>query len=162
MMNRRRPSGQRGLTLVEVLVAVGILTTASGLVGGGVFQVLSVQGPWRAELVATKDLRNAAAWFGGDAANAEATDLLDTAPPVGSVSLSWTDGEGQPHTAYYSVSSGALVRDLDGAQTAVARSVASAQFSLAGRLLTTTIEIDTGGGATQTQTSQTYLRNLDQ
>ena len=60
-------------------MAVGILTLAMGLVGRGVFQVLSIQRFWRDDVVATRELRHAGSWFAGDALNAEAIDLADGA-----------------------------------------------------------------------------------
>lgn len=61
----------RGFTLVETLIAVGIMTMMLGLVGGGIFQSLSIEKFWLDDVVATRELRHAESWFAGDALNAE-------------------------------------------------------------------------------------------
>ena len=50
--------GERGFTLLETMVALGILSLGITLVGTGVFQTLSVQRYWQDQRVATKDLRH--------------------------------------------------------------------------------------------------------
>ena len=66
----------RGFTLVEVLVAVSILTVVVGIFGAGMFPVLSIQRFWTDDLNATRKARHAGNWFAGDALNA--TDVLDS------------------------------------------------------------------------------------
>jgi len=69
-------AGSGGTTLMEVLVAVGLISAATGIVGSGLFRVTSIQRFWRDDVIATKDLRHAGSWFAGDAINAE--DALDS------------------------------------------------------------------------------------
>ena len=64
--------GSDGFTLLEVLVALGILSLALALATGGLFQVFSIQTSYQDKVVATKDLRHAGSWFSGDALNAQA------------------------------------------------------------------------------------------
>ena len=52
----------QGFTLVEVLVALGILSLAIGLAGSGLFQVFSFQTSFQDKTIATKDLRHAGSW----------------------------------------------------------------------------------------------------
>ena len=149
-----------GFTLVEMLVAMSVLTVASGVIGGTIFQVLSTQRTWRENAVATRELGNAGAWFSRDARSADTTDLSDGGPPVNSVALTWHDAYGVLHTATYGLSGDRLVRDLGGEQNTVARGVDSASFSLGGRLLTFDLVVRGGGGSSKSRSQQTYLRML--
>ena len=151
-----------GFTIVELLVAVGILTMSVGLVGSGMFQALSVERSWSDNVLATKGLRHAGSWFSSDAFNARTTDLFDGAPPSGEVSLSWSDAESSSHTVRYQVSGDNLVRTFDGVETVVARQVTSAAFSLAGQVLTLDLEVEAAQGSTETMSHRSYLRMLGQ
>ena len=150
-----------GFTLVEALIAVGILTLGLGLVGSTVFQSLAVERFWRDDVIATKELRHADSRFAGDALYTEATSLVDGAAPVNTVNLTWTDTGGVSHTAVYSVTGdNRLVRDLNGMQSTLARDVVQTGFSLNGRLLTFDLEVEADRGTTKTSSLQTYLRAL--
>ena len=149
-----------GFTLVESVVVTGIITVALSMVGGGIFQVLSIQRTWRDDVVATKELRHAGSWFAGDALNATATDLVPDDPPVGSVTLQWTDGAGVPRTVTYSLSGVFLERASGGDVIAVARRVTSVGFSLAGQTLTFDLTVEAETGGTESASLQTYLRML--
>lgn len=87
----------RGFTLVESLVAVGIMTMMLGLVGGGIFQSLSMEKFWLDDVVATREVRHAESWFAGDAMNAEevctsaGVELAPGATSIGTVMLVWYD-----------------------------------------------------------------------
>jgi prepilin-type N-terminal cleavage/methylation domain-containing protein len=96
---KARVSGPSGFTLVEVLVALGILAVAMGLIGNGFFQVFWFQTSFQDDVVATKDLRHAGSWFAGDALNAK--DAVDDtgnplvcASPATSVTLRWDGADG--------------------------------------------------------------------
>ncbi|MBF8268043.1 MAG: hypothetical protein HW388_1551 [Dehalococcoidia bacterium] len=153
-------AGRSGFTLVEVLVAVSILTMAVGMVGSGIFQSLSVQRSWQGKMVATKEWRRAHSWFVGDALNSETTNLVDGAPAADTVTLAWTGSDEVLHTATYRLSESGLVREFDGVETVVARKVVSAAFSLSGKLLTLDLEVETGGEAPESASLKTYLRLL--
>ena len=157
-----RPLGGRssGFTLVEVVVSVGILSLAMGLVVGGLFQALGIQRFWFEDVVATKDLRHAGSWFSSDAPNAETIDILDGAPPTEPVTLTWTDDNDVPHTVTYSLVESSLMRDFDGAQITLARRVVSAGFALSGKVLTFDLEVEADRGGTESMSLQIYLRML--
>ena len=83
-----------GFTRVESLVAVGIMTMMLGLVGGGIFQSLSIEKFWLDDVVATREVRHAESWFAGDAMNAEelcasGSELAAGATSSGSLMLVW-------------------------------------------------------------------------
>ncbi|MEE9248456.1 MAG: prepilin-type N-terminal cleavage/methylation domain-containing protein [Dehalococcoidia bacterium] len=147
-----------GFTLVEVVVSVGILSLAMGLVVGGLFQALGIQRFWFDDVVATKDLRHASSWFASDALTAESTDLVDGAPPAEPVTLTWIDDNDVPHTVTYSLVGSSLMRDFDGTQITLARRVVSAGFALSGKVLTFDLEVEADRGGTESVSLQTYLR----
>ena len=156
---RSTASGSGGFTIVELLVAVGILALTSGLVGSGIFQSLAVQRSWSDNMRATRDLRHTGSWFATDSFNAQTTDLADGAPPSGEVMLTWSDAESAFHTARYRVTGDSLIRTYDGADTVVARRVTSAAFSLVADLLILDIAVEAAGG-TESMSHRNYLRML--
>ena len=158
-----------GLTLIELVVALGVITMVVGMAGSGIFQVLSFERHWQDGVTATVDLRRAGSRFAGDALNAE--DALDSlgdrvgcppAAPASSVDLSWTDTIGGDHTAVYSISGGSLVRVFDGQQNEMARRAVanSLQVSLCQRLLTMDLQVEGGRGSIENMQLQTYMRKL--
>jgi len=158
----RQPSraGSAGFTLVEVLVAVGLITLALGSVGSGIFQALSVERYWRQDVVATKELRHAQSWFAGDAINTATTSLVEDDPPASSVTLGWTDPDGVTHSATYAVYGSSLTRTFDGSQITMASHVTSASFSLSDRVLTFQLTVGAEQGTTDTASLSTYLRMM--
>ena len=157
---RRLGTNNGGLTLLEVVIAVSIVTSGLGFVGTAIFQTLSADQSWRADLMASKQARNANSWFAGDALNAQSTDLTDGGPPSGSVTLSWTGTDSVPHTAQYSLTGTDLVRAFDGVWTTVARTVVATGFSLSGSILTFDLEVNARQGNTESTSLQTHLRWL--
>ena len=158
-----------GFTLIEVLVALGIISLAVGLAGSGIFQVLSFERFWQDDMKATGDLRRAGSRFAGDALNAEeAVDSLGQRLGCGpggassAVTLSWTDTTGAPHTAAYSLSGESLIRVFDGQQNKMARQVVanSLVVSLCQRMLTLDLEVKAERNTTENIRLQTYLRKL--
>ncbi len=157
---RRLVRRSAGVTLVELLVALGIMTATSGLVASGIFEVLSVQRYWRDDSVATRGLRHAGSMFAGDALNAEEVNLVDGAVDAPGVVLSWVSDGGVTHRAEYLLSGTSLVRDFDGNQTTVASRVSDAGFSRAGRTLTLSLTVDSSGGQAESIQLQTLMRGV--
>ncbi len=150
---------QRGLTLVELLLALGISALISGTLGTAIHQFVMASERGNDDLRALHDVQNAGFWLTLDGERAEGTNLVDGAPPAQSMTLSWTIG-GQAHTSAYSLSETALNRDHNGTITTVARHVASAQFSLAGRVITVTMTSTPAGrwGVSEQATYKVWLR----
>ena len=153
------------------MVALGILSVAVGLIGTGLFQVLSFQKPWQDQVVATKELRHAGSWFAGDALNTEevfdaggVTKLTcDPDPAVEKVTLRWTDKDGvTKHNAVYSLTGQDLVRTYDSNPNTVASPVVAGtlSFSLCGNLLSVKMEVEAERGTTDDIVLQTYTRRL--
>lgn len=149
-----------GFTLMEVVVAVGILGLVLAIVGGSLFQALSIDRFWREDVVATRELRHAGSWFASDALNAATTSLVDGAPPANVVALAWTGTSGASHAATYSVSEGNLLRSFDGVLAVLVQGVVSASFSLSGKVLTFDLTVAAEQGGTASMSLKTYLRML--
>lgn len=147
--------GASGVSLVEAAVALAILSLGVGLVGTGVFQVLSIQRFWQADRFATKENRHAASWLAGDALRTTATDLTPGAAPVEYVTLT-TSGA----NVTYSKSGDTLLRQEGSYQNVLARDVVAVGFSLSesGEVLTFTSEVLAARGDTETLSLQNYLR----
>ena len=143
-------TARSGFTLMEVVVAMGILGVVIGMFGPSVFQTLSVQRYWREDVTATRQLRNAGYWFSGDAFNAKTTSLTADVTPASSVTLTWTDPSNQTvtHTAIYGLNPAGdeLIRNFDGEEIPVARGVVSVGFSLSGKVLTLDLGVQAARG----------------
>jgi len=155
-------SGQKGITLVEVLVATAITGLIAGALGTAIHQFITTSERGNQELRALNDVRNAGHWLNLDGQRTEATNLADGAPPAATMTLSWTRA-GQVHTSTYSLSGTELKRDLNGAVTTIARHVSTVGFSVAGRLATVTISSTPEGrwGVSEQATYQIWLRPMD-
>lgn len=151
---------QRGVTLAETVLAIGIITMALGMVGGPLFAVLASNDERRDDTSATVAWRRASAYVARDAVNTETTSLLNDATPVGTLTLSWTGADGGPHTASYSLAGDSLVRTFDGAPLVVARRVTAVEFSRSGRLLTFAIEVQAGEGSSESITARMLMRRV--
>lgn len=146
-----------GFTLVETLVALGILVIVTAGFGSAFFQAFAVQRFWRDDMMSTKEWSHAQSYFAGDVMNAQTTNLVDGAPSVTSVTLDWT-ANGVPHTATYSLSGTTLSRAFDGQSIEIARQVVAVGFSLSGRTVTFDLTVKAGKGDTVTKSLTTYLR----
>ena len=153
---------QRGLTLVELLLALGISALIASTLGTAIHQFIMTSERGNDSLRALHDVQNAGFWLTLDGERAEGTSLVDGAPPVQSMTLSWTSG-GQAHTSTFSLSGAALRREHNGTITTVARHVASAQFSLAGRVITATMTSTPAGrwGVSEQAMYKIWLRPTD-
>ena len=150
---------QKGLTLVELLVAAAISSMVIGALGTALHQFIMTSERGNDELRALFDVQNAGHWLTLDGERAEATNLVDGAPPAGSMTLSWTSG-GLAHTSTYSLSGTDFKRDHNGTVTTVGRHVSGVQFSLVGRLLTVSMTSTPEGrqGVSEQATYKVWLR----
>jgi len=165
-------SSSRGFTLVELLVSVSILTVVVGIFSAAMFQVLSIQRFWTADVKAVREVRHAGSWFSGDALNA--TDVLlyndgprftcEPDPSVEQITLIWKDTSGDPHKAVYSVNGDQLQRDFDdnGSPLVLATGVVanSISFTLCGNTLRLNLDVLADRNTTDTLDLITYIRKL--
>ena len=157
---RRRFRTEAGVTLVEALIAIGILTAALTMVGMPLSAALNKDEDFRAELGATTTLRRASGWVSRDAFTAETISVLDSSAPVDTMTVDWLDTGGVPHNASYNVWGSDLVRTIDGAPFVVARGVNTVAFSRAADLLTFALDVQAASGSTDNVTSYFLLRSL--
>ena len=160
----RMLSRREGFTLPEVIVAVGIFVAVATVFSMITFPILSLQGDWRPELIATRDLRHAGSLFATDALNAQTTTLASLANATSTVTLEWMGVGGVTSTVKYGLSGDAspyqLVREHGGVERQLATNVVSLGFSLAGRVLTMDLQVQVGEDTIRSRTLRTYLRNL--
>ena len=161
-----------GLTLIELLVSVTILTVVVGIFGAGMFQVLSIQRFWTDDVKATREVRHAGSWFAGDALNA--TEVYDAggstrltctpSPDVEQITLAWTDTSAVDHTAVYNVVGTELLRTFDSSSfplvlaTGVVADTIS--FTLCGNTLRLNVSIEADRSTTDSLDLITYVRKL--
>ena len=150
-----------GFSLMEIIVAIGLLSVVMGFFGSSVFQALSIQRTWRDDVVARRELRSGVSWFTADALNAETVNLADCGDAP-CVTLAWTDlAANCRHTAVYKMASTTLVRLLDNTTTtAVVDDVVSGgtSFAVSSRVITFGLEVTAAQGDTASSTVNTYMR----
>jgi hypothetical protein len=156
--------GEAGMTLVELLAAMGIGALVIGLVAASLTQFLGVTGRGHAKLAVAHDYRDAFNWLNHDAQMAVAT--LATAEP-GNVTLNWFDApSGDSYHVQYQQSGSELVRTetVNGVTSSrpVARGLAPAGLtaSKSGDVLTVSIVNDLGQEP-QTRTELVQMRPPD-
>lgn len=151
---------EAGIGLIEVAVSMSILGIAGGLMITGVFQATSFQRSWQYKVSAQQELRRGGSWLSLDAANAEATSLVDGAGATSTLTMNWVDTLAAPHVATYSLDGSNLIRAFDGANFTIARRVNSVAFSRVGSLLSFDLEIRTLESATVSRRLMTNLRAI--
>jgi len=151
---------QRGMTLVELLVGIAIAGLIASVLGSSIHTFIISSDRGNDRLSALHDIQNAAYWISSDSQMAETTDLVNGAPPVDYMALSWTDkfGGGEvSHSSIYSLSGTELQRDYDGVVRTVARHISALEFSIDSDLLTVTLGSSLGG-ITEERTYDICLR----
>ena len=133
-------SSQKGMTLVELLVALTITAVIIGGLSTAIYTIINVTERGKAESSALHDIQKAAYWISGDAQMAWTTGLPDGGPAVDSMTLEWTDGYGDSHSSSYWLSDTELQRNFDGNITTAAWYITSIEFSISGDVLTFRIE----------------------
>ena len=158
-------SDRSGATLIEVLVAVVILTTVAGLVMRSTFQVLSVRCGWQDNVTVDTQLRHAGSWFARDALNAVTSTLADLQSDNASTTMSWTATTGVSHTAKYTLVGATtpktLVREFDGNSIEIARNAVSVTFSRSGGVLVLNLTVQVGGVTKSTSLSPNPPKDTD-
>jgi prepilin-type N-terminal cleavage/methylation domain-containing protein len=158
----------RGFTVVEFLVTLAVGGMVLAGIVPAIFQMTVGLTRNNGEGIALSDIQNAAHWLTRDLQMAHTTDLIDLAPPVSQVTLSWNDltewavNEGSvSHSATYTYSGTTLQRNYDGQVSIVARHLTYVGFSINGRLVTVTLTSspeDLMPRSSETRTYLIYLR----
>ena len=158
-----RLNGEDGFTLLEAVIAVGILSVVAGLFSMATFQVLAAQRTWQPNAEAIRDLRRSGSIVAGDVLNAATTTLVHDAAAVSSAEFSWTDVNDNLFEVKYDLhqSDTTLRRTINGVQSDIAENVQTLEFSRAGRLVTFYVEVSAAGGVNKNRTLSTFMRSFD-
>src|SRR3972149_7510665 len=84
--------GERGMTLVELLVAIAVTGIIVVFLGTAVYQIITVSASGNDRLIALHELQNAAYWF-----NSDAQQAVDASVGAG-LSLILSDNSSVPHS----------------------------------------------------------------
>lgn len=145
---------QRGMALVELLVAIAIAGLIIGLPGTAIYQFFAVSESGSRTLTALHDVQNAASWFALDGQMATAANIssgLKLTLPDNSTITYELEGSGPLYE---------LRRSAGGSEIAIARNISDAIFTLDGRVITMTVTSSPVNrwGVSETRTYKIYLR----
>jgi len=127
---------QKGFTMVELLISIGILGIMAPLLAFALFQILTFTERGRAGFEAQADTRNASTWMSQDIMMAQGTDLVvgtpigdpDCGTPVGFTWTDYFDDRNTNHEVTYCLDGNDLKRTYDDAELVIARNIASVTF----------------------------------
>ena len=154
--------GQKGFTLLEILVAPAIGGLIVPATSAAIWQIATSTSGINTSFIVQQDLDIASSWFARDLSQTRTTDVVSDDPPVSSMSVGWLDetADGSAHCVRYYVEDGTtlLKRNfdggggvdcmVDGTLNTVGRYVASILFSRSGDFITVAITSSQGGEAT--------------
>ena len=126
---------QKGFTLIEVLVVVGVISIVLVGIVASIYQVVWASGRSNSRVVALADLNQAALRLKKDIQMAHETSLPDGEPTQNSVNLTWTDYTGfdpedeRSHYSNYVLSGTELYRTYDGSNSTAGRHITFIEFT---------------------------------
>ena len=161
---RTGPAGQRGFTLVEMLVSTTIMTLVATVMATGIYQAFRAVPFQRSGLSSLDETRRMFLPITKDLQIATATSLTDGAlavsPPVTITSIKPASSPIEFRYTCYSLSGANLVRIVDdeptcssGASRTVGRNITAAEFSRSGSVFTVTLTSTTEGNTASAVTS---------
>lgn len=146
--------GERGFTLVELVVSLAVAGVVFGGIGMGFYHLVTVPDYGNQKLTALHELENAGHWFTRDGQMAESA-----IPTGGKVIL------GYPHesTVIYRLLGSNLVRDAAEDSITLARNIEKVIFTVDGRVVTMQITAAPAGrwDVSENETYQVCLRVSD-
>jgi predicted small secreted protein len=142
--------GQKGMTMVELVVAIATTGIIVVFLGTAVTQIITVSGYGNDALTAGHELQNAAYWFNNDVPGAKAA--------TGGTGLALTMTDNSSIT--YTLSGTEMRRTASGYQMVLARNITAAHFSIDSRIVTMSITSSPPGryGVSENGTYRVYLR----
>ena len=143
-------NAQKGMTLVELIVAVAVTGVIVTFLGTAIYQILTVTGFGNDWLTAGHELENAAYWLNRDGQQSI------TASGGSGLSLTLSDNS----TVTYALTGTELRRTAGGNNMILARNIASLNFSVNNRIITMSLTSTPEGrdNVSENGTYQVYLR----
>lgn len=147
-LSRPRLAGERGFTLVELLVGITIMAMVTTVLASGISQAFKQATFQRTGLTSQDESRRLYLVITRDLQIATVTDLVDGAAPVSSVTITSVDpNTSATHTTAYSLSGTNLLRNVDGVPMTAGRNISAIGFSRSGSLFTVTATATSEGNA---------------
>ena len=146
--------GQRGFTLVELVIAVAITGLIVSFLSTASYQIITVTEYGNDKMTAMHELQNAAHWVCLDG------QMANTASGGNELVLTLNDDL----LITYTVNGTELRRMAGDSQMTLARNITSANFSVENRIITMTITSDLGGrwDVSENGTYKVCLRPLEE
>ena len=146
--------GERGFTLVEILIATAIMGLIISVLGTDIYHGVTIPEYGSDRMIAMHELQNAAHWVSLDGQMARTAsggnELVMTLPDDSLIT--------------YTVVGTKLRRTASDSQMTLARNITSANFSVENRIITMTITSDLGGrwDVSENGTYKVCLRPLEE
>lgn len=143
-------NGQKGMTMVELVMAVATTGIIVVFLGTAVYQILTVSGYGNDRLTATHELENVAHWFNIDGQGAKSA--------VGGPALELIMADNSSIT--YTLEGTEILRAAGGHEMTLARNIAKAHFAIDNRLVTMSLTAAPPSryGVSENGTYHVYLR----
>ena len=143
-------NGQKGMTLVELIVATATTGIIVAFLGVAIYQILTVSSYGNSRLIAAHELENAAYWFNRDGQQAV------NASGGSGLALTLSDNS----TVTYALSGAELRRTFGGNYMVLARNISSLGFAVNSRTVTMSLASSPQGqdSVSENGTYQVYLR----
>ncbi len=145
---------ERGVTLVEILVALAITGLITGTLVTAIYQIYQVTGWGSNQMRVQHDLQNAATWLNRDVVSASEAGVTDSRMVL---TIPYCITATLTVTYTYSAADRTLARDSGGSELIVARHVDSVDFSATGTVTSVIIITITSRASDVTQSATLQL-----
>jgi hypothetical protein len=147
-------NGQKGMTMVELVVAIATTGIIVAFLGTAIYQILAVSGYGNDRLTAAHELQNAAYWFNIDGQGAKAA--------TGGSGLALTMSDNS--SIVFTLVGTELRRSRSGYEMVLARDITSASFSIDNRVIMMSLTAAPAGqyGVSESGTYRVHLRPTEE
>ncbi len=135
--------GQRGITLIELLVMIGFMSSFAALISTSFFQSIKADRLTSQSIGVSDQVARATRWIVNDGHRAQSTDVVDGAAPVETATLNWTEA-GAPVSCTLGTNEAQLVRTCGGQASTIGKGISDLEFSRSGELLTVSFLVTSG------------------
>ncbi len=140
MAVRKGRSAERGVFVLEFVVAMGFMAVLGGLVLNMLGQGWELNSRNRAILTVAVASSTSTTWLIKDIHQATATDISDGGGTQPTAQFTWTDSGGA-HVCDYALISGSIRRTCDAAAISIADNVSNLTFERSGDLVTISYDV---------------------